>query len=86
MCDALIERGLIVNDYFDGVYSPDPDLLPSWVGTANASASVLRSTDLPTGLAGLKHVAVGSTRMAAERALPGRRAKWLVTVEVVEVP
>lgn len=27
--------------YFDGSYSPDPDLTPSWTGTANASASVL---------------------------------------------
>lgn len=30
--------------YFDGSYSPDPDLTPSWVGTANASASVLSGT------------------------------------------
>jgi hypothetical protein len=86
MTDALIERGKSLDDYFDGIYSPDPDLAASWVGTANQSQSVLRSTDLPTGLHGLKHVAVGSTRMSAERALPGRRAKWLVTVDVVEVP
>lgn len=86
MADALIERGSLVNDYFDGGYSPDPDLLPSWAGTASASQSFLTSTDLPSGLNGLKHVAVGNTRMTAERALPGRRAKWLVTVEIVEVP
>jgi hypothetical protein len=28
--------------YFDGSYSPDPDLTPSWTGTPNASASVLK--------------------------------------------
>ena len=31
-----------IRPYFDGSYSPDPDLTPSWTGTANESASVLR--------------------------------------------
>lgn len=34
--------------YFDGSYSPDSDLTPSWTGTANASASVLRAPTVNT--------------------------------------
>src|SRR5690606_33824241 len=30
-----------VRPFFDGSYSPDPDLTPSWVGAANNSASIL---------------------------------------------
>lgn len=37
-------------------------------------------------LANLKHVAVGTSRMTAERATPGRPSKWLYTVEIREVP
>ena len=29
--------------WFSGSYSPDPDLIPSWTGTANASQSVLKA-------------------------------------------
>ena len=42
----LVEIGSVVSDYFDGSYSPDPDLTPSWTGTANASASVLTAPAL----------------------------------------
>ena len=44
VCRVLIEISSTVNSYFDGSYSPDPDLTPSWTGTANASASVLTGT------------------------------------------
>ena len=44
----IIERvrgvGVMAGPYFDGDYSPDPDLTPSWTGTANASASILSGT------------------------------------------
>lgn len=33
--------GDTTHGFFDGSYSPDPDLTPSWTGTPNASASVL---------------------------------------------
>lgn len=43
---------------------------------------------LTTGgdLNGLRHQAVGTARMTAERATPGRPSKWLYTVEIREVP
>ena len=44
----LVEKSSVLGDYFDGSYSPDPDLTPSWTGTANASASVLLG-DSPPG-------------------------------------
>ena len=39
-------------DYFDGSYSPDPDLTPSWTGTANESTSVLTGV-VPTTVMGM---------------------------------
>jgi hypothetical protein len=38
----LVEKSSVLGPYFDGSYSPDPDLTPSWTGTENASASVLK--------------------------------------------
>ena len=38
----LVEKSAVLRPYFDGSYSPDPDLTPVWVGTANASQSYLR--------------------------------------------
>ena len=38
----LVEKSTVLRDYFDGSYSPDPDLSPVWVGTENASQSYLR--------------------------------------------
>ena len=72
--------------YFDGGYSPDPALSPAWVGAANASPSILTRADLEAGLAGFKHSAVGTTEMVAEKPPPGRSARWLYSVDVVEVP
>jgi hypothetical protein len=40
MC-AVRPTAPTLGDYFDGSYSPDPDLTPSWTGAENASASVL---------------------------------------------
>lgn len=45
---VLVEYTTQVRPYFDGSYSPDPDLTPSWVGSANNSASVL-SAPAPAG-------------------------------------
>ncbi|WP_292698145.1 hypothetical protein, partial [Microbacterium sp. 69-10] len=42
--------------YFDGGYSPDPDLTASWTGPANASASIL--TGVPVAGATLQSTAV----------------------------
>jgi hypothetical protein len=38
----LVEKSSVLGPYFDGSYSPDPDLTPSWTGTPNESASVLK--------------------------------------------
>ena len=45
----LVEKSSLLRPYFDGSYSPDPDLTPSWTGTANDSPSVLTGR-VPTGL------------------------------------
>lgn len=45
--DFLLVEGAYDGPYFDGSYSPDPDLAPSWVGAANNSASVLSGSGLP---------------------------------------
>lgn len=37
----LVEKSSVIGPYFDGSYSPDPDLTPSWTGTANESPSIL---------------------------------------------
>lgn len=42
--NAIVEKSTIPGPYFDGGYSPDPDLTPTWVGAVGASASVLRAT------------------------------------------
>lgn len=39
----------------------------------------------PNPLDGLRHRAVGAGRLVAERALPGKASKWLLTVEIREV-
>ena len=42
-CTAgLLTASSVRIDYFDGSYSPDPDLTPVWVGTKNSSQSYLR--------------------------------------------
>lgn len=44
--------------FHDGSYSPDPDLTPSWIGTANASASILTGSGFgPTANPGRSVVA-----------------------------
>lgn len=37
----LVEKTSVLQPYFDGSFSPDPDLTASWVGPVNASASIL---------------------------------------------
>ena len=39
---AMVERSTILSNYFDGSYSPDPDLQPVWVGATDGSQSYLR--------------------------------------------
>lgn len=39
--ECCVEKTTALGDYFDGSYSPDPDLTPSWTGAENASPSVL---------------------------------------------
>lgn len=43
---ALAEAAPAGGKYFDGEYSPDPDLTPSWLGSANASESVLTASEI----------------------------------------
>lgn len=38
---VLTEKSMVIGQYFDGSFSPDSDLTPSWTGTATASASIL---------------------------------------------
>lgn len=73
-------------DYLDGAYSPTVGLAAAWTGAANESASILTRADLEAGLAGFKHSGVGTTEMVAEKPPPGRSARWLYSVDVVEVP
>ena len=42
--DVLFEKSPAVMPYFDGGYNTDTDLVASWTGTANASASVLKGS------------------------------------------
>ncbi len=83
---VLVEESPVRRSYFDGGHSPDPALTPAWVGAANASPSILTRADLEAGLTGFKHSAVGTTEMVAEKPPPGRSARWLYSVDVVEVP
>lgn len=41
IADVLIEASSSLGQYFDGTFSPDPDLTPAWAGAANTSASIL---------------------------------------------
>ncbi len=86
MTDALIEKSPDLGAFFSGGYTPDADLTPAWLGTPAASASILTRADLEAGLSGLKHSGVGTTEMVAEKPPPGRSARWLYSVDVVEVP
>lgn len=38
---VMLEAATTAGDYFDGSYSPDPDLTAQWSGAANASTSIL---------------------------------------------
>ena len=57
---ALLDKTPTVLDYFDGSYSPDPDLSPVWVGTANASQSYLRGF-VPKNISAYSSFAVASS-------------------------
>lgn len=49
--DTIIFSGIMIGsggDYFDGSYSQDPALAPTWQGTANAGPSIL--SDLAAGV------------------------------------
>ena len=50
------------------------------------SANITLGTGAGQPLDGLKHRAVGGLRISAERTIPGRPCKWIVTVELREVP
>ena len=41
--DALIEKSPVLLPYFDGTYNPTPGAAVSWLGTVNASASVMKA-------------------------------------------
>lgn len=38
---VLLEKSPVLGTYFDGSQTPDGDLMPSWTGTVNGSASIL---------------------------------------------
>ena len=56
----LVEKSTVLRPYFDGSYSPDPDLTPVWVGTANASRSYLRGF-VPGNISAYSSFAVASS-------------------------
>lgn len=66
-----------------GMYLPISGLVPD---PDHPGGYLILTPTAVDPLDGLKHVAVGRTRLAAERATPGRSAKWLLTAEIVEVP
>lgn len=41
---AIMEKAESVGPYFDGIYNTTPDLVPSWIGTVDASVSILTGT------------------------------------------
>lgn len=46
--DVLVETSGVVGPYFDGSNTPDADLMPSWLGTTNASVSILSGVQMNT--------------------------------------
>lgn len=61
--------------YFDHLYSPDPDLTPSAVGTPGASASVLRGVRMASMASGNSAEMIRSTSGASDRDHAGRLIK-----------
>ncbi|MFT3971793.1 MAG: hypothetical protein QM695_16325 [Micropruina sp.] len=70
--------GLVPDPEHPGLYMVNPELMVPVFGLPGMYTA--------PPLANLRHVAVGTIRMAAERATPGRPSKWLYTVEIREVP
>lgn len=64
-CTALM-IGPVGQPYMDGVYSPDPDLAPSWIGAANNSASQLRGTEVEGVSSTPETIAIRSSDWAAD--------------------
>ena len=58
---AMVEQSSELRPYFDGSYSPDADLTPSWTGTENASASVL-SGAMASSFVGSNSFRIASTQ------------------------
>lgn len=50
------------------------------------TATITLNTGAGQALNGLKHRAIGSLRITAERANPGKPCKWTIQVEFREVP
>lgn len=55
------------------------------IDTMYQGASAVYINNALGALDGFKHHAVGTLRITAERALPGRPSKWIVQVDVREV-
>lgn len=51
-----------------------------------AAGDLTLVTGASEALDGLKHRAIGSLRTSSERTVPGRPCKWLIQVEIREVP
>lgn len=62
---AMVEVSPSAGKYFDGGYSPDPDLTPSWAGPVNASESVLNGVGVANTTGGGGRVAVSSSQWAS---------------------
>lgn len=52
--NLMFEQASSALPFFDGVVTPDSDYVPSWTGTANASASVLTGTRVASVTGGIK--------------------------------
>ena len=91
--DVISQAAPRINDGTPGMQRGSLTLLCADWATAQAVEALYKTTadiTLGTGagqpLNGFKHRAVGSLRISAERTIPGRPCKWIVTVELREVP
>ena len=91
--DVLNQAAPRINDGTPGMRRGTLTLLcADWASASAVQAlyATLSNITLTTGageaLDGLKHRAIGSLRLTAERATPGRPCKWTVQAEIREVP
>lgn len=88
----LVEASNRQQAYCDGSYSPDPDLSPSWVGTADASESILEGAlvsegtgTLCSGISSIRWSHSGGTSMRLLHSVAGEAyQEFDITSDVIE--